>query len=652
MCGIGGIFRPGGQVLREELEAMARALGHRGPDGHAVFCDGEIGLAHTRLKIVDLSERAAQPMRSGSGQQVLTYNGEIYNHRPLRRALEGKGVRFRSTSDTEVLVEAYAIFGEQMMPRLEGMFAFGIWDASRRRLLLGRDRAGEKPLFYKRLPRGGVAFASEIKALRAVEALQIRRDESQVSAYLVYGYVPPPNTFYHQVHHLEPAHVMAFEPDTEHASRRYWTPSFSLGMTTPSYTDAKAELRQRMREIVRDRLEADVPVGAFLSGGLDSATVVGVATRDLGKTVHTYSIGFDDPDLDESGDARLSARHLGSIHEEFIVGDQDVPDIGLLVHHHDGPFGDSSAIPTYLVSKLARNHVTVAVTGDGGDEIFGGYPRFVAGLAGEHLPSGVRHAASWTAGRIGARFTSGGTTTRDPASRAVRFASGLDQSLARRLLRWTSIFPVDVVQQATRAGATVDGLASFSDAKFDAVGDGSALARILNNNFTTYLPEDLLVKVDRCSMAVSLETRSPLLDSGLIDFMGPLPDRWKVRGLTTKRILRDTFADLIAPEIQRRPKRGFGVPLQRWLDGPMKQALSDAVRTDRAEIYRYFDRDTIERAVWSTPKLDATRAIRAFALWTLELWLRGALRGRSGRRRATQRAVTRHAIDEPNDLPR
>jgi asparagine synthase (glutamine-hydrolysing) len=624
MCGIAGIYRPGGQVLREELQAMARALGHRGPDAHAVFEGGEVGFAHTRLKIVDLSERAAQPMTSGAGKHVLVFNGEIYNHRPLRRALEAKGVRFKSTSDTEVLIESFVLFGEQMMGRLEGMFAFAVWDSTRRRLVLGRDRAGEKPLFYLRLARGGVAFSSEIKALRAVAALDVRRDESQLGAFLVYGYVPAPRTFYQDVRQLDPAHVMTFEADVEHAPRRYWTPRFSEGLATPSYADAKVELRERMRDIVRDRLEADVPVGAFLSGGLDSATVVGVATRDLGKTVHTYSIGFDDPDLDESGDARLSARHLGSIHEEFIVSDKDVPDIGLLVHHHDGPFGDSSAIPTYLVSKLARSHVTVAVTGDGGDEIFGGYTRFVAGIAGEHMPEHLRHAASRVAARVGARFSDGATTTRDPAARAVRFAAGLDQSLSRRMLRWTSIFPMEVVQNASLASVTLDELAAFSDASFAAEPQGSPLARILHNNFTTYLPEDLLVKVDRCSMAVSLETRSPLLDSGLIDFMGRLPDSWKVRGLTTKRILRETFSDLIAPEIRRRPKRGFGVPLQRWLDGPLKQGLHDAIRTDKAEIYRHFDRRTIERSVWSSPHLDATRAIRAFALWTLELWLRGS----------------------------
>ena len=622
MCGIGGIFRPGGEVLREELEAMAHALGHRGPDAHSIYCSGEIGLAHTRLKIVDLSERAAQPMTSGSGKNTLVYNGELYNHRPLRRAFEARGVSFRSTSDTEVLLEAYGLFGAQMMGRLEGMFAFAIWDAEKRTLLLGRDRAGEKPLYYLRLPDGGVAFASEIKALRAVAALGVTKDPTQIAPFLVFGYVPPPATFYRDVVHLAPAHTLSFERGVVREPRRYWKPSFALAPSLPSYGEAKEELRARMRDIVRDRLEADVPVGAFLSGGLDSATVVGVATRDLGKTVHTYSIGFDDPEMDESSDARVSARHLGSVHQEFIVGDRDVPDIGLLVHHHDGPFADSSAIPTYLVSKMARSHVTVVVTGDGGDEIFGGYPRFVAGVFGERIPSAVRHGASVAFSRLGERLARSATSTRDPFARAARFTAGLDRTLPRRMLHWSSVFPIDTVLGLARLdnGAT-DDIAAFSDERFDEVTEASPLGKILHHNFGTYLPEDLLVKVDRCSMAVSLETRSPLLDSTLIDFMGGLPDSWKVRGLTTKRILRDTFADLLAPEIRSRPKRGFGVPLARWLDGPLRPALDAALRPESAAIYRYLDRDAVARELFSAPQLDAARSTRAFALWTLETWL-------------------------------
>ncbi|MCS6900806.1 MAG: asparagine synthase (glutamine-hydrolyzing), partial [Myxococcales bacterium] len=290
MCGIAGIYRPGGEVLREELEAMARALHHRGPDAWGIWCEGEVGLAHTRLKIVDLSERGAQPMADGSGRMRITYNGEIYNHRALRERLTARGISLRSTSDTEVLLELLANHGEDCLDDLEGMFAFGVFDRERRRLLLARDRAGEKPLFYLPLARGGVAFASEIKALRAVKALGVTATLDPLGVYLVHGYVPAPATFYRGVWQLEPGTWVAFSEGPPEPPRRYWAPSFRATRPRP-FEEAKRELRERMRTIVRDRLDADVPVGAFLSGGLDSAVVVGVATRDLGRTVHTYSIG-------------------------------------------------------------------------------------------------------------------------------------------------------------------------------------------------------------------------------------------------------------------------------------------------------------------------------------------------------------------------
>jgi asparagine synthase (glutamine-hydrolysing) len=639
MCGIAGIYRPGGEAPRAELEAMAAALGHRGPDAHGLWFDGPIGLAHTRLKIVDLSERAAQPMTSRSGALRLTYNGEIYNHRRLRPELERRGVSFRSTSDTEVLLEGYAEHGDAFIERCEGMFAFALWDGARQRLLLGRDRAGEKPLFYMPLARGGVAFASEIKALCAVRSLGVERDLDQLPAFLVHGYVPPPATSYKGVLQLEPGHLAAFSEGPSAPPRRYWAPSFSPppSRPAPTYDDAKRELRERMKQIVSDRLDADVPVGAFLSGGLDSATVVGVATRDLGREVHTYSIGFEDKAMDESGDARISARHLGSVHEEFIVSERDMPPIELLVRHHDGPFGDSSAIPTYLVSKMARSRVTVAVTGDGGDELFGGYPRFIGGVLGEHVPrwagrfgQDLAQAALVVGRATGADLTN----SRSPVARAGRFAAAMERPLEHRILHWNAVFPPASVGgllpgpgPGPGRGAAFDprSLTRYNDVVFSETVGQPPLARMLHHNFRTYLPEDLLVKVDRCSMAVSLETRSPLLDSGLIDFVGGLPDSFKVRGLTTKRILRDTFRDLLAPELLSRPKRGFGVPLAGWLDGPLAAGLNSALRGESPELYRHLDRTAVERALWGPGPLDAVRAYQAWALWTLEVWLKQPL---------------------------
>ncbi len=629
MCGIAGLFRPESTIERSDLEAMARALRHRGPDAWGVWNAGPAGLAHTRLKIVDLSERGAQPMVSRSGQQRIVFNGEIYNHRPLRRDLEARGVPFRSTSDTEVLLEGYAEQGEAYIKKLEGMFAFAIHDAVRGELFLARDRAGEKPLFYLPLPRGGVAFASEIKALRAVVGLDIEPDFSQIAPFLVYGYAPSPGTFYRRVRQLEPGHTLLCRPDQEPLLRRYWAPSFSPAPGAPRFEDAKAELRSRMRDIVRDRLDADVPVGAFLSGGLDSATVVGIATRDLQREVHTFSIGFDDPEVSELGDARLSAQHLGSIHEEFIVTEADIPSMELLVHHHDGPFSDSSAIPTYLVSKMARERVTVAVTGDGGDEVFGGYPRFLGGQLGELVPRWAGRAGGSLAAMMGlASRALGEQTSRAPAARAQRFAAAMARPLEHKMMHWLAPFPPEQVSSLLRPEHRSEalGLALHNDGVFSESVGQTPLARILHHNFRTYLPEDLLVKVDRCSMAVSLETRSPLLDSGLIDFVGSLPDSYKTHGFTTKRLLRETMKDLFAPELLSRPKRGFGVPLARWLGGSLSGKLSEAIRTETAEIYRFLDRQAVERLLWPGQPLDAARAYQAWALWSLEVWLRSLKR--------------------------
>lgn len=624
MCGIAGIFRPDGVVERSDLEAMGRALRHRGPDASGLWFEGPIGLAHTRLSIVDLSERGAQPMASADDRWRITFNGEIYNHRRLRADLEAEGVRLRGTSDTEVLLEGLARHGEAYLDRVEGMFAFALYDRERQRLLLARDRAGEKPLFYLPLPRGGVAFASEVKALRAVASLDVSPDPTAIAPFLVYGYAPCPRTFYRGVWQLPPAHLAVFDPAAPPAApRRYWAPSFAPRRDMP-IAEARAELRERMKVIVRDRLDADVPVGAFLSGGLDSATVVGVATRDLGRTVHTYSIGFADKTMDESDDARLSARHLGSIHQEFIVSEADLPSVEMLVAHHDGPFGDSSALPTYLVSKLAREHVTVAVTGDGGDEVFGGYPRFLGAQLGELVPSWAGSAGRHLVGGLRRLGLGGDPSGRTHLARAGRFAAAIERPLEHKLLHWTSYFAPDLVPGLLRPelAAAASGLTRPSDLVFGETVGQSTLARTLHHNFQTYLPDDLLVKVDRCSMAVSLETRSPLLDSGLIDFVGSLPDSYKTRGLTTKRLLRETFADLLAPDLLRRPKRGFGVPLWTWFDGSLRPLLDDTLRSADARLYRYLDRDRVHALLWPTPRLDAPRAGQAWCLVTLELWLR------------------------------
>jgi asparagine synthase (glutamine-hydrolysing) len=558
-------------------------------------------------------------MVSRSGDYTLVYNGEIYNYRELRRQLESRGVQFRSTSDTEVLLEGYALFGETIIDRIEGMFAFAIWDAKTKQVVLARDRAGEKPLYY--LPRlGGVVFASEIKGILCVEP-RVERDLSQLSSYLIYGYVPPPATFYEGVRQLEPAQVVRFGSGADGVPKTYWKPKF-VPASRISYPAAQQELRSRMRNIVRDRLQADVPVGAFLSGGVDSATVVGVATRDLNRTVRTYSIGFEAPEVDESSDARMSAAHLGSVHEEFILSPNDIPSVELLVRHHDGPFSDSSAIPTYLVSKMARSRATVALTGDGGDELFGGYPRFVGGAIAEHLP---RLAGSVTRRAVTRLATYFSGTSRESLERAERLAAAVERPLESRLLHWNSVFPLPTQRAVLLPDyqLSANQASDYNDRVFFESTGRPPISRMLDHNFRTYLPYDLLTKVDRCSMVVSLETRCPMLDSSLVDFVGSLPDSFKIQGLKRKRILIDTFRDLLAPGLLHRPKRGFALPLARWLEGPLKPQLDDAIRSKQARIYRYLDFDQVQRLLFAPEdSWRLARATQAFALWTLEAWLR------------------------------
>jgi asparagine synthase (glutamine-hydrolysing) len=631
MCGIAGILRDEskGPVLEAELVNMVQALAHRGPDGRGVRVldaggGASLGLAHTRLAIVDLSDRAAQPMTSNSGRTTIVFNGEIYNHRRLRARLEAMGARFRTSSDTEVILEGYEVWGQRVVHELEGMFAFALWDHRTGQLHLVRDRAGEKPLFVlEREGSGVLAFASEIKALRAVAALAIEPTPAPLLDYLIHGYVPPPGTFYRDVTQLLPGHHTVVATSAGKLGRavteRYWRPVFQRRHTVPSFADAKREVRERMRAIVRDRFEADVPVGAFLSGGLDSAAVVGVATKDLGKNVHTYSIGFDDAAWDEAPDARLSAEHLGSTHEEFRVSQRDMPSIPLLVAHHDGPFSDSSAIPTYLVSKLARSKVTVALTGDGGDEVFGGYPRLLVGALASYLPAPLR-------GLLGRAADSLPNDLPHSLERARRLGRAAGLSLEDRAIAWGSLFRRDeaIALFGTRdwSGSLSKNDSAYDRAVLDESVGQSPLARLLDHNFRTYLPDDLLVKVDRSAMAVSLETRAPFLDSGLIDFVGGLPDSYKQRGTQGKRLAREAFADLFAPALLTRPKRGFGIPLDTWLNGPLRAELDDHLATENARIYQFLDRDAVYSDLYKKGHLDWNGAQRAFTLWTLEVWLR------------------------------
>ncbi|MES1256546.1 MAG: asparagine synthase (glutamine-hydrolyzing), partial [Acidobacteriota bacterium] len=531
MCGIcGEVSFDGGPVTARAVTAMRDRLVHRGPDAAGVYVSpgAAAGLGFRRLKIVDLSDSANQPIPNEDGSVQVVFNGEIYNFGSLRAELVARGHTFRSQTDSEVIAHLYEEHGAACIDKLDGMFAIGIWDDRQQRLVLARDRTGKKPLFYMR-GGGRLVFASEIKALFARPGLDIAIDRTAVPAYFLYGYVPCPATFYQGVKQLEPGTVLTVEGDGRTLSRVFWQlryPQEDAPGPAPDRLTVTSTLRRLFTEAVERRLVSDVPLGAFLSGGVDSTVVVGVMSQLLDRPVKTFSIGFkDSPAYDETSFARLAARRFKTDHTEFIVEPGSFDLIEQLVWHHDGPFGDSSAVPTSIVSELTRGHVTVVLTGDGGDELFAGYQRFAAGLLTEQLPRPVRLAIHSLTRRVPP-----GASARDWRSRAQRLVAGLDLPLDERLTCWNSPFYEDVEELLTpdlrQALTPIDRLQHLRRSRAQMAGV-SPLARMLLANFNSYLVDDLLVKVDRCTMAHSLEARSPFLDTALIEYVAGLPDALK-----------------------------------------------------------------------------------------------------------------------------
>ena len=627
MCGIAGLMRWDGRPVDEAaVRRMIEPLAHRGPDAcgaQVVRCPPvHAGLGHTRLRVIDLSDAAAQPMASDDGLVWVVFNGEIYNYRELRASLEQRGVRFRSASDTEVLLRLYEAEGERCVHALDGMFAFAVWDGRSRRLLLARDRVGKKPLFYAAAP-GRLAFASELKGLLRDPEIRHEVDPDALPALFLYGYVPSPQTCYRGIRSLPPGHLLRAEADGRVSVEEYW--DVPLAPARAQRPVAEAEAATRVRELViaavQRRLMADVPLGAFLSGGLDSTIVVGIMSRLVRQPVRTFSIGFThDPRFDETAYARLAARRFGTRHTEYVVSPPAMELVERLVWHHDGPFADSSAIPTYLLSRLTREHVTVALNGDGGDELFAGYLRFPAALLSERVPRWLRRSAA----RLCAGLPEWGGH-RTAAQRLQKLARSVALPLTERYQRWISVFFDDLPRllgaandRPGRAPAPLARLAPYL-ARCQAA---SPLNRLLYLNLKTYLVDDLLVKMDRCSMAHGLETRSPFLDRELLEYAFGLPDDLKLRGGRTKVVLRRAFADLIPPAILRRGKMGFGVPLRAWFSTDLRAHLQDALLAPEARLRGYVDQPYVRalcEAHWSG------RADHSHRLWTLltfEIWLR------------------------------
>jgi asparagine synthase (glutamine-hydrolysing) len=561
MCGIAGILAPAGSGLDLEkaLERLTRALRHRGPDASGVAVLPHVGLAHTRLSILDLSPTGAQPMWSPDRRHVIAYNGEVYNFAPLRDALARAGERFAGTSDTEVVLRLLAREGPSALAKLDGMFAIALLDAATGELLLARDRAGQKPLYWAPLARGGFAFASEVSALLGVEGVDRSLDPRGLAQLLTFGFVPNPLSLRAGVRQLRPGTALRLCAGAEPREIR-WAPEPGPGAPrlegdTESLSN---ELERVLSGCVRDHLVADVPVGVLLSGGVDSSTVAALAARHVGR-LQTYSIVHRDPIYDERSAARAVASAIGSEHHEIEFSDEPLTEAELdtLVDHHGDPFADSSSLAVLRISREMRKAVTVALSGDGGDEVFAGYPRFgqlrwlgALGRAPQAmLGAGAALAAS-----------AGGLRGRQVA-RALGAAA---MPRARRMVAFTTLFwPEEQArllrpEWRTDAAAALDALLDERGAALEA--DPVASAHWLEQRLI--LPDDMLTKVDRMAMAVSLEVRPPLLAAPVLDFAGRLPFDAKLRGTTGKRILRALAKRLVPPWVVDRPKQGFALPLE------------------------------------------------------------------------------------------
>ena len=622
MCGIAGAVAFGGRRVEETtLVAMCDAIRHRGPDDRGVrtFARGaaSVGLGSQRLSIIDVAG-GHQPIPNEDESVWVVMNGEIYNFQALRRGLEARGHRFRTASDTEVAVHLYEERGESCIADLDGMFAIAIWDARRERLVLGRDRFGKKPLLYAD-DAHRLRFASEFQGLLASGDVAMDLDLDALDAYLTFMAVPAPLTIYRGVRKLPPASLLVRDASGTRIES-YWRLSY-LPKREISEADAAAQVRTLLTEAVRKRLISEVPLGAFLSGGIDSSAVVAVmAGLDAGP-VKTFSIGFEDADYNELPYARRVAERYRTDHHEFVVAPKAIEVLPTLVRHYGEPYADSSAIPSFYLARLTRQHVTVALNGDGGDEAFAGYGWHYASRLAErwrHVPAPVR-ALSEAALR---GVLPSASERRAMSARVARFLRAAGAGRAERYQAWLGVFTGDLKAGLVRAAARRDYAARAVEALFTPLAPLDAVDAFLAADTAWYLPTDLLVKMDIATMANSLEARSPFLDRDLVEFVARLPSRFKLRGRRSKWILRRAVANLLPPGIASRAKRGFAVPVGRWLRGELREFVADHLLDRRAAERGLFEPAVVRRLF---DEHQTGRADHAHPLWVLlmfELWHR------------------------------
>lgn len=644
MCGFAGFLAPTGgnpETCRQTLINMTTALHHRGPDesGYWLEDHGRLALGHRRLSIQDLSPAGSQPMTSASGRYVIAFNGEVYNFQELRRELTDLGFGFRGHSDTEVMLAAFEAWGvDASLKRFAGMFAFAVYDRQEQTVCLARDRMGEKPLYYGW--QGNVlVFGSELKALREHEAWTGAVNPEALPLLLRHNFIPAPHTIYQRIYKLQPASLITFSlncttVDEEPKPQRYWHLEHRFAEEVPiTFDEASLQLEQLLEQIVGEQMVSDVPLGAFLSGGIDSSTVVALMQRQASKPVRTFTIGFDEDGFNEAEHAAAVAKHLRTDHTELYVTPQDALDlIPSLPQIYDEPFADSSQLPTYLVSRMTREHVTVALSGDGGDELFCGYPRYHQNLKAwmnrDSVSSRLKRLASGVPADLVIPLVRALVPSQRKRSshvlrhrlrrqRDIARAGDLSEFYRQGISYWT--FPGSVLRNASEPGYALT-------RELPPEVPGNDIKTLMWRDLNWYLPDDILTKVDRAAMACSLETRIPMLDHRVVSFALGLPTRLNVANSCGKQVLRSVLYRHVPRELVDRPKKGFAVPVASWLRGSLRDWAESLLETGRLEQQGYWHADTLR---WYWEEHLTGREDYSFELWgvlMLQAWLDSANR--------------------------
>jgi asparagine synthase (glutamine-hydrolysing) len=623
MCGICGIVSTNREAVIEPevIRRMCDTLAHRGPDDQGVYLGPGVALGHRRLSIIDLRPEGRQPMANEDGTVQIVFNGEIYNFAEHYQWLSARGHQFRSRTDTEVIIHLYEELGVQCLERLRGMFAFAIWDERKRCLFLARDRFGKKPLFYH-FDGKRMLFASEAKAILTYPRFEREPDPVAIDNYIALGYVAGPRSAFKGMNKLPPAHYLLLA-NGKVEIQRYWRLAFTPKLELDE-DEACAELVDRLTEAVRLRMIGDVPIGAFLSGGIDSSSIVALMAALGSGPVKTFSIGFEESAYDETAYARAIARQFGTDHHEFIVRPEGQEILDHMVWHYDEPYADAAALPTFYLCKLTREHVTVALTGEAGDENFAGYPRYAYNSLAHYL-QGKSRVLRWmvrNGARLGDRLLPDSGILASRLRKVDAMLGGNGELWAARLIMRISsasrrLLYTDAFAEDLGAGSPEELVTGVFDDT-----DGVGLDAALNLDLNLYLPYDLLTKIDIASMAVGLEARAPMVDHEFVEFIARLPTRFKRSGLSTKVIFRQAMKGILPKSILSRPKRGFSVPLDLWFRGHLKDLLRDILLSRRSTNRGYFNSNVIEAMIDSHTSGRADHQQELWGLLMLELWHR------------------------------